>query len=435
MRHPLKTLGLLAVLSSGCDRLQDDPIFAYGRAEHRDGSPMAGVTLSFDRARVEEPPRNGGPPVPWKPPAFTPYGTATTEASGDYFLEMRYGDAQAVDPLSPISGATLPYRFRVSRLDEDGSGAVVSFLLWDDVELPTLRPWDARLRVDTGPAGQVVSFEPAPPTPQVPVTGEELQTYPPEAGPDAGAPTEPEVVLLVRSGGKTVFRWWGATAPWNASPYILEDFASPELQLRAMSLGIWFFHPLGAEHSSLEFRAEWRTPVLPLSAGNLLPVSRGAACAPMPPGADACPWTDGRLEQVPIPPPFLGPNWVTITLPEPKRLRHAVVRGIEGTRGGAFVVEGSVDGEQWLPMTVSRLLISDASLEKLGLSQGFEEATQWDSPFDGPLYKKDPAQYGESPLADVGPVRYVRLTGTSFANGNNGVGRSISRLAEVSLFE
>ncbi|MBZ4422314.1 hypothetical protein [Myxococcus sp. RHSTA-1-4] len=433
MRHPFQTLAMLAVLSSGCDRLQDDPIFAYGRAEFSDGSPMVGVTLSHDRAKVVEPGSNGGPAIPWQPPVFTPYGTATTEDSGDYFLEMRYGDVQAVDPNSPLPNATQPYRFRVSRLEEDGSGTFVSFLFRDDVELPALRHWDSRLRVDPGSGGPVVSFAPAPPTPQVPVTGEEVHTTN-EAGEEVPvSPTEPEVVLQVLSGGQTVFRWWGATSPWTASPYVLEDFASPEVKLRAMSLGVWLFYPLGALHSELDFRVEWRTPSLPLPAGNLRPVSRGVSCTPSPAGA--CPWTDGRLEQVPLSTTTSGVPWLTLTLSEPRVLRHAVVRGMGGVEGGAFRLEGSLDGEQWALMAVSPLLLSDSNLDHVGLIPRFEEATQWDSPFDGPLRKKDGSHFGEAALAEVGPVRYVRLTGTSFANGNNGVERFISRLAEVSLFE
>ncbi|NMO15422.1 hypothetical protein HPC49_12815 [Pyxidicoccus fallax] len=435
MRHPLHALGLFAVLATGCDRLQDDPIFAYGRAEHPDGAPMAGVTLHYDRARIVEPPTNGGPPVPWAPPQFTPYGTATTEATGDFFLEMRYGDVHAPDPNAPIPGVTQDYRFRVSLLREDGAGVFASFTFRDDVELPTLRPWDSRLRLEPGLAGHVVSFEPAPPVPQVPVTGEELTITTPEGEEVPQKPTTPEVVLQVFSGDQMAFRWWGATSPWTASPYVLEDFASPELRLRAMSLGVWYFYPLGAKHSNLVFRQEWRTPPLSLPAGDLRPVSRGVACSPTP-KEGTCPWTDGRLEQVAVSWSARESRWLTLTLPEARVLRHAVVRGMSGGLGGGFRLEGSLDGEQWSVLASSRFLLSDSNLgNQVGGDLGFEEATRWDSPFDGSLYKRDEAHFGEAALTDVGPVRYVRITGVDFANNNNGAFRGFARLAEVSLFE
>lgn len=437
MRHPLKkTLGLLAVLAStGCERLQDDPIFAYGRAELRDGAPLAGATLSFDRAKVVEPATNGGPPLPYPKPVWTPYGTATTDAAGEFFLEMRYGDVLAVDPQA-IGNAKQPYRFRLSRLEEDGSGTFVSFLFADDVELPILRPWDTRLRVEPTSEGHVVSFSPPPPTPEVPVTGELANTATEDGDLVPHPPLAPEAVLHVTSGGQSVFRWWGAVSPWTASPYILEDFASPELQLRAMTLGSWNFFPLGAARSYLDFRMEWRTAPLALPVGSLRPVSRGAPCDRAPEGA-ACPWTDGRLEPVQLGPQTLPSpfSWLTITLPEPKRLRHAVVRGMSGTRAEAFVVEGSLDGEQWSPMAFSPMLTTDTTIDDYGHTYRFDEMTQGDSPFDGAFYKLGLPVFGESPLADVGPVRYVRVAGTSFSHGDNGRPRTIHTLAEFSVFE
>ncbi|WP_164014517.1 discoidin domain-containing protein [Pyxidicoccus trucidator] len=430
MRHPLQALALCALVTTGCDRLQDDPIFVYGLAEQRDGAPLAGVTLSYERTLSKDRPSStGGGAAPFPEPDFTPHGTATTEASGDYFLEIRFGDVQVPDPSYP--NATFPYRFRVSRLDEDGSGTFVSFEFYDDVELPKLRPWDARLSVEPGAGGHVVSFAPPPPAPEVPITGEVANTSTPEQEVVPSPASAPEAVLRVSSGGQTLFRGWGATSPWIASPYVLEDFASPEVQLRALSVGEWWFFPLGAAHSYLTFRQEWRTPVLPLPVGNLRPVSRGVPCEPAPEGP--CPWTDGRLEQVPV--RFTTPQqqWLNLTLPEPTRLRHAVVRGMEGSNGGYFRLEGSLDGEQWELLALSPLGLPERDI--VGDRRNLAEKTQWDSPFDGRLYQHDNAHFGESPLADVGPVRYVRLTGTSFANNNNGVGRHISSLAEVSLFE
>lgn len=432
MRQSFRTTVALVVLCTACERLQDDPIFAYGRAEQRDGSPLAGATLSYERAKVINPPNSGGPPEPFPEPEWEPYGTATTEASGDYFLEMRYGDVQAPEPNSAIPDATRPYRYRVSYREEDGAGTFVSFLFADDVELPTLRVWDSHLALDASPGGPVVSFQPPPPVPEVPVTGEVVNTSN-EAGevvPDL--PSTPVAVLNVTSGGKSLFRWWGAPSPWVASPYVMEDFEAPEVGLRAFTLGEWWFFPLGGKRTFMEFRQEWRTPVLPMPRGNLRPVSRGAVCEPAPEGA--CPWTDGKLDVV-----HRGngaASALTVTLPEPVRLRHAVVRGMTAAAGDHFRLEGSADGETWSVLAISPLRVSDhASYLELLNRRRFADMTRHDSPFDGPLYEFDAMGFGEAPLEDVGPVRYVRLFSASYLNGNNGIPRGFYTLSELSLFE
>jgi hypothetical protein len=286
--------------------------------------------------------------------------------------------------------------------------------------------------VTPGPEGQVVSFAPAPPAPQVPVTGEEPHPSTEDGDLIVAPPSTPEPVLTVTSGDQVLFRWWGATSPWTASPYMLEDFPNPEVQLRAVSFGEWWFFPTGAAHSYMTFRQEWRTAHVPLPAANLRPVSRGAPCEPSPPGP--CPWTDGKLEPVQVRQGPIGPNWLKLTLPEPTRLRHAVVRGMTGASGTWFVLEGSVDGEQWVRLALAPLKVPEDIRGMYGFWRNHADRTQWDSPFDGEFAVMAPS-FGESPLEDVGPVRYVRLSETSFFNGSNGVPRSISRVAEVSLFE
>ena len=432
MRHPFRTTVALAMLCTACERLQDDPIFAYGRAEQRDGSPLAGATLSYERARVVYPSSSGGPPEPFPEPEWKSYGAATTEASGDYFLEMRYGDVLEPDPNAPIPDATSAYRFRVSHREEDGAATFVSFLFVDDVELPTLRVWDSHLALEQTPGGTAVSFRPPPPAPEVPVTGDISNTTTVDGEVVPFDPSEPAAVLLVTSGGKPVFRWWDAPSPWTANPYVMEDFEAPEVGLRAFSLGEWWFYPLGAVRSYLEFRQEWRTPVLPLPPGGLRPVSRGTVCVPAPEGA--CPWTDGKLDVVPRGNGAASP--LTVTLPEPVRLRHAVVRGMSADAGDRFRLEGSADGETWSVLAISPLRVSEnaAYLSLLGRRR-FADMTRHDSPFDGPLYEFDGMGFGEAPLEDVGPVRYVRLFRANYARGNTGVPQGFSALAEVSLFE
>ncbi|MFP2924120.1 hypothetical protein ACLESO_02665 [Pyxidicoccus sp. 3LG] len=432
MRQSFLFVGCLAVLSAGCDRMDDDPIFVYGSAWNRDGSPLAGATLAYESAKEREPPNNGGPPQPHPKLEFQPYGTATTEANGDFFLEMRYGDVQAVDPLEP-EWLRQPYRFRLARLEEDGTGTFVSFTFADDVELPAFKPWDARLTVEPGPGGQVVSFMPAPPAPEMPPTAETAYTSNRDQQVVPAPVTTPQAVLLVTSGGKTVYRWWGAESPWTASPYILEDFASPELQLRALSLGDWLFRPLAAASSYLHFRMEWRTAVKALPAANLRPVSRGAACEPMPRGATACPWTDGNPDQTPINRDRYDPT-VTVILSEPRRLRHAVIRELSGGTDSLIQLEGSLDGEQWAVLGTTPLLAPVHESHATHYDR-FGEKTLLDSPFDPGLPRRFPGHFGEMPLADVGPVRHVRLSLLSFADGDDGRPTLFGSLGELSLFE
>ncbi|RKI25504.1 hypothetical protein D7Y27_42260, partial [Corallococcus sp. AB004] len=135
MRRALVTsLGLLAFTTAGCDRYPEDPIFAYGRALHRDGTPRSGETLTLERLEDD---------------VFTPLTTATTEASGDFTLEMLSGDAVREEDYYRRSN-----RLRLALpLDADGSGTFLSFTLQDDVELPTLKPWDARPIVGSSDQG------------------------------------------------------------------------------------------------------------------------------------------------------------------------------------------------------------------------------------------------------------------------------------------
>jgi hypothetical protein len=217
---------------------------------------------------------------------------------------------------------------------------------------------------------------------------------------------------------------------------VLEDFASPEAQLRAVSLGQWFFSPLGSTSSHVTFRREWRTARLSLPAGASRPVSRGAACQGSRPGG--CPYTDGQLTPIGL---FdsEGQSGTTtslvLTLAEPTHLQRAVIRGLSYFRsfdGSELLrLEGSADGERWFPLAES--LLRDRSRRQAildSINAGFADDSNWDSPFDGKLELYDRAPvFLELPLATPEPVRQVRLSVE-----RSGSPTPLNALAELSLF-
>ncbi|RKH40908.1 hypothetical protein D7V93_39155, partial [Corallococcus llansteffanensis] len=142
MRHaplPFLGLGLLASTLSGCERYPEDPIFAYGRARQLEGAPLAGEPLTLERL-------SDG--------VYSPLSTTTTEASGDFLFELLSGDAVDARNLEEQQARlrlTLP-------ADATGRGTFILLSMRDDVELPTLQPWDAHPRVEAGPQGPSVAF-------------------------------------------------------------------------------------------------------------------------------------------------------------------------------------------------------------------------------------------------------------------------------------
>ena len=428
----------LCLVAAGC-RYPEDPLFAYGRALQANGEPLAGATLTVERA----PPRSwdvgegeGGPEAP---PGFTPYGTSTTEANGDFTQQFRSGDVEQ----SAFDGSDyVQYRFRLALPLEEGEGTFVSFVFNGDVELPTLQPWESRLTVLQSPAGPSLSFAPAPPTAELPPSGKVRTILLGSEGQEQVTvhPTAPEPIVQLFTQGARLWLQPGVSAPWTPGPYVLEDFASPEAQLRAVSLGVWLFSPLGSIGSTVDFRQEWRTARLPLPAGGLRPVSRGASCQPSPPGA--CPWTDGQLTPVPL---FIGdlaepPYSLVITLAEPTRLSRAVIRGLEHahvfTGTERLRLEGSVDGEHWLPLA-STVLRTRSRQEAVihSVNATFADNTAWDSPFDGPIEQFDRLPlFLEVPLENAEPVQHVRFQVDAESEELSGP-RLLFSLAEVSLFE
>ncbi|CAM3459327.1 carboxypeptidase regulatory-like domain-containing protein [Corallococcus sp. ZKHCc1 1396] len=427
MRHAPLTilgLGLLALTHAGCERYPEDPIFAYGRVRQLDGTPLAGEPLTLER-------RTDG--------VFAPLSTATTDASGEFTFELLSGDAVhwRDDEQQSRLRVTLPQ-------DASGRGMFALFYIQDDVELPTLQPWDAHPRVEAGPQGPAVAFPPPPPPLEVPETASLPQVIGPEdTVPRLVFPSPPATLLWLTSEGQLLWRWTGTTSPWTPSPYMLEDFAAPQVQLRAVSVGNWGFSPLGGEPSGVDFRVEWRTAHEPLPPGSLRPASRGATCAPLFP--EVCPWTDGRLESVPVANPRTDPPvyGLVFTLPQPTRPRHAVVRGLrhaDSYEGKEWLVlEGSLDGEHWrvLSRTVLRELDSFTQTQNYFLYSYYRDLTETDSPYgDSPIHLGNQTPvFTELPLADAEPTRYVRLSVELLEYSGGTTPGALLSLGELSVFE
>jgi hypothetical protein len=438
MRHLRHCLALLPLLAVGC-RYPEDPVFAYGRALNADGSPQAGATVNVERAPPREPDfTEDGQLRPQTRPVYSPYATSTVQANGDFTLQFLTGDVE--DWVGDYE--YIQYRFRASLPLKDGHGTFIAFTFSGDMELPPLQPWDARLSVAEGAQGPTLSFAPAPPAPELPPSGKPriifFSGYQGEEGEAVTMPgnSTPEPIVQLFSGDKRLWQQSGVGAPWVPGPYVLEDFASLEAQLRAVSLGFWSFSPLGTTGSYVQFRQEWRTPRVALPAGALKPVSRGAACEPSP--SEVCPFTDGQLTPVDFSETgAVGelPRALTLTLAEPTHLTRAVIRGLkhqhafEGTE--RVRLEGSTDGEHWVTL-VDHLLRQRTRREAVLQSenQGLASDTAWNSPFDDKLELFDEAPlFLELPLRTEEPVRHVRLSSEV-----DGGPRALFSLAEVSLF-
>lgn len=439
MRHRLLPLSLLALLGSGCERMPEDPIFVHGRLLRADGSPRAGAPLRVERARQHF--YESDLPVEQQDRSFKPYSEGRSEDSGYFTLEVISGDTTLEDLYSYEQ-----YRFRVSPpLEEDGHGVFAAFFFRDDVELPELRAWDSGFTVSDGPQGATLSFNAAPPVPEQPPAAELPQYWDSDdVTPTYIPPSTPQPVVQLHGEGGLVWQQFKATSPWLPSPYVLEDFAGVEAQVRALSAGEWYFSPLGAQGSALQFRLEWRTPRKSLPAGTLRPVSRGAACAPLP-RQGVCPYTDGKLtaqttlgdsqEPGPLSSDF-GVEALTFTLDAPARPRRVVIRGLETTLeylpALRVVLEGSGDGATWVPLSNIPIVAFDPSDITRFTYEYTLAGTDADSPFDPPMDAFTPSLFLDEPLTGEAPVRHVRLRVTAADGVTEG---ELYSLAELSLFE
>jgi hypothetical protein len=436
-------LPLLTLLAAGCERMPEDPVFAYGRLLHADGAPHVGAALRVERALY----RDGRDFLREPSRDFQPYSEGRSEATGDFTLAFLHGDVLEEDN---VNYTYTQYRFRAyPPLEADGSGVFLAFNFRDDVELPPLQPWNPGLTVGDGPEGPRLSFAAAPSAPETPPSAE-LPWYAEEDGTQyIATPTVPEPVVQLHAEGGLVWQQRGAASPWVPGAYVLEDFPGVEAQVRALTAGTWYFYPLASNSSDLTFRVEWRGPRVPMPGGTLRPVSRGAACSPLPDGGSGpCPYTDGKLapvetarsEPVPGEPQVLGGvESLTFTLEAPARPRRAVLRGLEA--GYTFLpalrvlLEGSADGATWAPLA-SVPVVRFASEEQRWAFSGYSyEDLEEDSPWDGPLNVFNGALWLDMPLTPGEPVRQVRLRVQADGAQVPTTPQSIWALTELSLFE
>lgn len=435
----LHLLPLAALLAAGCELYPEDPIFAYGQVLRADGKPVSGATLSFERSLSLQP---GGHPI-LSPPEFSPHATATTRAEGAFTLELLAG-ATAERVKSGEYYDWRSYRFRLISPVEEGRAAILSFApSGGDVELPPLRPWVAELSVEEGTEGQIaVSFAPVPLRPEPPPTGTWPSSTHPETGEirhDEGTTPRP-VVQLLQGGGAVLWQEEATGSPWTAGPWLREDFEDLEVMVRAQTVGDWQFEPLGGRFSSVGYRLEWRSERLPMPGAGLRPISRGASCEPLPADVTACPWTDGQLASVKLPPvstqPERWPQELRLTLAAPARPSRIVVRGLAADYVNSPVktlfIEGSEDGERW--MSLGELVRPFLGGTDRGGYRKHREV-QWaaDNPMD-PEFQVNWATnlYLEGVLYTEVAVRHVRLRGVPVESSRP---VELKALKEVSLFE
>ncbi|WP_338873301.1 hypothetical protein [Myxococcus stipitatus] len=434
MRRLLQPLSLLALLSAGCDRNPEDPVFIYGTLQHLDGAPRANAPVTLERKPYTRPifgPSTEPPPVP---EMFTPFGEFQSDTRGDYVLEVLSGET-----FDDRSQGYTEYRFRVATPLEQGHGVYTSFHFRDDVEVPPLRPWEPHLVVAQGQEGQVLSFVKAPPPPVTPVSAKVPEILTPESSellPVGPLPPYP-VLQLVGTDG-LVWEAHDPASPWQTNPYQLEDFPGVSAQVRAVSMGTWIFEPLGSRDSSVAFRVEWRGPREPVSSGVLRPVSRGAVCYPSP--ADApCPYTDGSLRIVRTKPESRdsGVDAVMFSWETPVRPRRIVLRNLEVATSldstMHVLMEGSMDGITWSPL--ADVLHQDYDPRSVfGFFVNIAlEGTEGDSPYgDASLDVLRRARFFDVPLAGDTLVQHVRLR---VRTKDQTFALPIYALSEVSVFE
>ncbi|MDY7225678.1 hypothetical protein [Hyalangium rubrum] len=416
---------MLALAMGGCERYPEDPIFAYGEVQRADGLPLSGVTLPVERTVEPLNPRRNRPPPP-----FQPYTEVTPGADGHFTVEVLSGDSGYF-----IQGTEqFKARFRMSTPMEEGRAAFLSFEPSDDVELPVLRTWAAGLSRVESPDGAALAFSVMPAAPQLPPSGRVLELYNPDGTVTDLLSPEPVPIVQLLSGGQLIWQRKGAASPWAPTPWMLEDFTAPEMQVRAVSAGIWNFEPLGGFSGGLEFRVEWRSERLPWTAGALRPLSRGAAC--WPPTEGACPWTDGQLTSTLLRREDAEESVeeVGVTLEAPARVSRVVIRGLGIPPTSDFesvdlvVIEGSEDGEQWM-----RLGSAAPFLDEGADARSFVfPIEQWavDSPFDAPLRTDERFLFLDVPLVDAPPVRHVRVA----VRPASGRLVALESLAELSLY-
>lgn len=430
MRAPL--LVLLTVNALGCELSPEDPLFFYGRVQGEDGAPLADAALTLERAGT----RGGGQREVLE---FAPLREVRTNAEGRFVAEILVGETSGRGP----AGNDYPMRFRLAVPRPGGEQTELSFgTSTGDAELPELTHWTSGLSVSSEGASPRFTWAPLPPTPVLPPTMDapSLTLYGPNG--EVLGEREPQGVaasLQLHAELGLIWHVFPATAPVTVSPHVLEDFSGPKVQVAAVASDYWNTNALEAQllgtNGAVDWRLGWWSPRLPLSAGALVPASRGAACTPILEEGAPCPWTDGSPEYVtliaepvrgePFPLP-LSTNEVQLTFASPLRPRHVVVRGLDPLAYDSVRVrlEGSADGTRWTVLDARTL---QGSFDTFGR---FEETFFYGLPENAALV----SHFYEVALPEgTGPFSSIRLVGEPNPNSYDlGYFRG---LAEISVFE
>ncbi|MFP2926510.1 hypothetical protein ACLESO_15075 [Pyxidicoccus sp. 3LG] len=427
-RTLLSGLLLVSLGSASCAPYPDTPLFFYGMALRADGSPFRETELSLEGGQRRE--------HTSEPLVFTPYGTTTTRDNGAFVLEILAGDiSPSAAGLDSSLGPNYRERFRVATPVEDGRAAFVSFTQVNgggDAELPVLRVWEADLSWSETPAGRVLTFAPPPSVPEPPrgvvAVPDDTTAYPESPSGNQEDPSLPLPALQLYGREGLIWHEEAVTSPRHLPPWLLEDFGTPEAQVRVVSANHWQRDALTSDEAWLQFRVEWRNPRLPLPEGTLRPLSRGAACHPALDAA--CPFTDGLLTERRLSelwPRGSSPDLrrVGVRLEAPARISRVVIRNL-ATHGQQLLIEGSEDGVQWRELARRTL----GERYTTGVSRAFRAETEADSPWDAPL-PADGHVFLDIPLPDGPQVQYVRLVSPS----RHPFEVEATSIAELSLFE
>lgn len=378
--------GAFALLAA-CEREPDTLTFIVGRVVDEQGAALPGVEVALQR--------NGSPDCysnfysfghgpTFDAGTYEPFGSFSSNARGDYLFEMTQRDAQA-----DIASYGAAACFAVTTHTDAATTRLQLQHPYDDLELPDL-PRIAQ-------------------TPTASLSGEAVVLAVPHS-PHAAGYDAVGSGFDVHAGDELAWVTWDADGgTTQVSRAVLEDFA--EQTFRHVILGLYdrLPPPMSFErYYSAILRVESRAQTLPAMTA-VVPLSRGAACAPTAPDGGACQLTDGDLAfadwlpphgpDAPMTPePYKPPEEVLIDLGEAKTVRRLLIRElIFSIPAEEVFVETSVDGQAWHRA---------ATLGGFAMPQTHDAWREYTL-----LNLRASGLYAEVTLDAPAPVRYLRLRG------------------------
>ncbi|MBJ6759190.1 hypothetical protein JGU66_00355 [Myxococcaceae bacterium JPH2] len=299
------TVGVLAMLG-GCTEskvAQDQDIVLSGRLLDEAGAPLSSALLKVYRSENSS----------CAFAAFTSsWRSAKTGSDGTFKMDLLGADTR--------NGSIA--RCFVARSPTQTQGRSVSafFLIQQlDYALPALQEWTGGLTSTVDAQGVSVGFRPLSAT--------------------HGAGTDEHSLMLGPSSVQMAWQVAKASSPTHVSDYVLEDMDG----LKA-TLSVERTAKVGSETLTIAYSSD----ELAMPRRARVPISRGATCVYQDAGTP-CALTNGGLAGLVL---FkTGVRDVSLRLARPAVLRKAVLRNFEiaGTMT-EVVLEGSVDGTQWLPL-------------------------------------------------------------------------------------